>query len=71
MDWWDVLKIPRESTRDQIQAAYFRAWTTVGAGNLELEDNKVKMKHETYMRFMGEIKEIDRAYHEALGEVKN
>ena len=70
MNWWEVLNIPRESTRAQIDAAYLRAWSTVGSGNLELEDNRITMRHETYMRFMSEIKEIDRAYHEALNEVK-
>lgn len=69
MEWWDVLKIPRESTRDQIQAAYTKAWSSVGDGNPELHGN-VPMTHKTFMRLMGEIKAIDLAYHEALSQVR-
>lgn len=68
--WWDVLKIPRESTKYEIDAAYLKAWSSVGVGNPELESNAVKMTPGTFLKLMAEVEMICAAYKAAMEDWK-
>ena len=49
------------ATREEIEAAYTKAWSSVGKGNPELERNGPAMSIDTYMKLTGELREIKRA----------